>query len=61
MLRRRREDARVADGGKLFRIGDFGWLDFIDDHTAYVTLNAKLDAEAVHKLAMRAAPVRSRR
>jgi predicted Ser/Thr protein kinase len=44
-----------ADGGKLFRIGDFGWLDFIDDHTAYVTLNSKLDAEAVHKLVTKGA------
>nr|AHN97831.1 hypothetical protein [uncultured bacterium lac111] len=44
-----------ADGGKLFRIGDFGWLDFIDEHTAYVTLNAKLDAETVHKLVTRGA------
>jgi serine/threonine protein kinase len=39
-----------ADGAKLFRVGDTGWLDFINDHTAYVTLNTKLEAEAVHKL-----------
>jgi serine/threonine protein kinase len=44
-----------ADGGKLFRVGDYGWLDFIDDHTAYVTLNTKLDAEAVHKLVTKGA------
>jgi hypothetical protein len=44
-----------ADGAKLFRIGDDGWLDFIDDHTAYVTLNTKLDAEGVHKLAKKGA------
>jgi serine/threonine protein kinase len=44
-----------ADGGKLFRIGDYGWLDFIDDHTGYVTLNSKLDAEAVHKLVTKGA------
>ncbi len=44
-----------ADGGKLFRIGDFGWLDFIDDHTAYVTMNNKLGAEAVHKLVTKGA------
>jgi serine/threonine protein kinase len=42
-----------ADGAKLFRLGDDGWLDFIDDHTAYVTLNTKLEAEAVHKLVRR--------
>lgn len=39
-----------ADGAKLFRISDDGWLNFIDDHTAYVTVNTKLDAEAVHEL-----------
>jgi predicted Ser/Thr protein kinase len=44
-----------ADGAKLFRVGDAGWLDFIDDHTAYVTLNTKLDAEAVHELVKRGA------
>jgi hypothetical protein len=45
----------AADGGKLFRIGDFGWLDFIDEHTAYVTLNSKLGPEAVHKLVTKGA------
>jgi len=38
------------DGAKLFRVGDDGWLDFLDDHTAYVALATKLDAEAVHRL-----------
>ena len=38
------------DGAKLFRVGELGWMDFIDDHTAYVTLNTRLDAEGVHKL-----------
>ncbi|HUS28417.1 MAG TPA: protein kinase [Kofleriaceae bacterium] len=38
------------DGAKLFRVGDEGWLDFLDDHTAVVTLNTKLEAEALHKL-----------
>jgi hypothetical protein len=38
------------DGAKLFRVGDEGWLDFIDDHTALVTLNTTLEAEALHKL-----------
>jgi hypothetical protein len=40
----------AADGAKLFRIGDDGWLDFLDDHTAMVTLNTKLEAESLHKL-----------
>jgi hypothetical protein len=38
------------DGAKLYRVGDDGWLDFLDDHTAVVTLNTKLEAEALHKL-----------
>lgn len=40
-----------ADGAKLFRVGDDGWLDFINEHTAYVTFDKKLDAEGVHALA----------
>jgi hypothetical protein len=44
-----------ADGAKLFRIGDDGWLDFIDEHTAYVTLNTKLDAEGVHRMVIKGA------
>ena len=35
---------------KLFRIGDDFWLDFIDDHTAYITKHAELPAEKVHDL-----------
>jgi hypothetical protein len=45
----------AADGAKLYRVGDTGWLDFIDDHTAYVTLNTKLEAEAVHALVTKGA------
>ena len=40
----------TADGAKLYRIGDHGWLDFIDDHTAFITIESTLDAEAIHKL-----------
>ena len=38
------------DGAKLYRIGDFGWLDFIDTHTAYITVRPDLEPEAVHAL-----------
>ncbi len=38
------------DGAKLYRVGDDGWLDFLDDHTAIVTMSTKLEAEALHKL-----------
>ena len=41
------------DGAKLYRLGDTGWLDFIDDHTAYATIRADLEAEAVHALVKR--------
>jgi serine/threonine-protein kinase len=40
----------TKDGSKLYRIGDHGWLDFIDEHTAYVSVRTDLDAEATHKL-----------
>lgn len=38
------------DGSKLYRVGDEGWLDFLDEHTAVVTMSTKLEAEALHKL-----------
>lgn len=38
------------DGAKLYRVGDDGWLDFLDEHTAVVTMSTKLEAEALHKL-----------
>ncbi|HSN28890.1 MAG TPA: hypothetical protein VLT45_21530, partial [Kofleriaceae bacterium] len=40
----------TGDGAKLYRIGDHGWLDFIDDHTAFLTVHSELDAEAIHRL-----------
>jgi len=41
------------DGAKLFRVGDDGWLDFVDDHTAYIALKTKIEPEALHKLVLR--------
>src|SRR5205823_2381664 len=38
------------DHAQLFRVGDDGWLDFIDDHTAYVAVRPDLDADALHAL-----------
>ena len=40
----------TSDGAKLFRVGDSGWLDFLDEHTAYVTLDTKAEPESLHKL-----------
>jgi serine/threonine-protein kinase len=38
----------LGDHATLYRVGDSGWLDFIDDHTVYVTLRSDLGAEAIH-------------
>ena len=40
----------TADGAKLYRIGDHGWLDFIDDHTAFLTIHSELNAESIHQI-----------
>ena len=40
----------TKDGARLYRIGDDGWLDFVDEHTAYVNMHTNLDADATHKL-----------
>lgn len=40
----------TKDGARLYRIGDYGWLDFIDEHTAYVIVHSELDADATHAL-----------
>ncbi len=44
---------RVHDGSTLFKVSDLGWLDFIDDHTAYLAMRPTFTAEAVHALAKR--------
>jgi serine/threonine-protein kinase len=41
---------KTADGARLIKISEFGWLDFIDEHTAYLTNRDELDAAAVHAL-----------
>jgi predicted Ser/Thr protein kinase len=43
----------VKDGSQVYKVGDLGWLDFIDDHTAYLAMRPSLDAEHVHALARR--------
>jgi serine/threonine protein kinase len=39
----------TKDGAKLYRIGEHGWLDFIDEHTVYVSVHDDRDAEAAHQ------------
>ena len=43
----------VKDGSTLWKITDLGWLDFIDDHTAYLAMRPTFTAEQVHALAKR--------
>ncbi|MDB4954047.1 MAG: hypothetical protein JWO36_1616 [Myxococcales bacterium] len=46
---------QLQDGPRIFKLQNFGWLDFIDDHTAYLTNRADLGAEAVHALVVHGA------
>jgi len=41
----------LADGAVLLRLGKSGWVDFIDDHTAYVAMRVDTTAAKVHALA----------
>ena len=41
----------MADGVKLFRLHDAGFVDFIDDHTVLVAMRKDLSAAKVHELA----------
>ena len=41
---------KVKDGSTVVKLGDDGWLDFLDDHTAYLVLRKDLTAEGLHAL-----------
>ncbi|HEY6033578.1 MAG TPA: hypothetical protein VIV58_04940, partial [Kofleriaceae bacterium] len=50
------EDAdtrKVKDGSTLIKFGEDGWLDFLDDHTAYFALRKDFTAEALHALVVK--------
>jgi hypothetical protein len=49
------DQVAVKDGTKLVKLGDEGWLDFLDDHTAYLAMRKDLTAEQVHALVKRTA------
>ncbi|MEO6773837.1 MAG: hypothetical protein ABI467_12620, partial [Kofleriaceae bacterium] len=49
------ETKTLEDGTTLVRLGDEGWLDFLDDHTAYLALRKDVSAEALHALVEHAA------
>jgi serine/threonine protein kinase len=48
------EKVQLAEGTRIFKFDDF-WLDFIDEHTAYVTNRMDLGAEAIHSLVVHGA------
>jgi serine/threonine protein kinase len=45
----------TKDGAELYRIGEIGWLDFVDDHTAYIAVRPEMKPDAVHELVKRGA------
>jgi hypothetical protein len=46
---------QLQDGARIFKLQSFGWIDFIDDHTAYLTNRKDLGAEEVHALVVHGA------
>jgi serine/threonine protein kinase len=38
----------TKDGATIYQLADVGWLDFVDDHTAYVAVRPELTPDAVH-------------
>jgi len=42
------EELKLADGAKLLQLPAVGWVDFLDDHTAYVSVRQDLAAAQVH-------------
>jgi len=42
------EELKLADGAKLLQLPSIGWVDFLDDHTAYVSVRQDLAAAQVH-------------
>jgi hypothetical protein len=39
---------KTKDGATIYQLADIGWLDFVDDHTAYVAVRPEMTPEAVH-------------
>jgi eukaryotic-like serine/threonine-protein kinase len=39
---------RTKDGATIYQLADVGWLDFVDDHTAYVAVRPEMTPDAVH-------------
>jgi hypothetical protein len=44
---------KTKDGAEIYQIGDIGWLDFVDDHTAYIAVRPEMKPDAVHALVKR--------
>lgn len=43
-------EQHTAAGATVYALSDAGWIDFIDDHTAYIVLRQGYDADKVHAL-----------
>ncbi|MFT3698146.1 MAG: serine/threonine-protein kinase [Kofleriaceae bacterium] len=41
---------KTASGAVVYQLADTGWIDFLDDHTAYIVLHENYDAEKLHAL-----------
>ena len=51
---------QLEDGARVFKLQGFGWIDFIDAHTAYLSNRADLGGEAVHALVVHGAGPQAR-
>lgn len=43
-----REDFKMTDGVRVIQLPEIGWLDFLDDNTAYISVRQDLAAAQVH-------------
>jgi len=44
---------KTKDGAEIYQLADIGWLDFVDDHTAYIAVRPEMKPDAVHALVKR--------
>ena len=47
------ESLAMPDGKKMMQLKRVGWVDFVDDHTIYISVREDLAAAQVHELAQR--------
>lgn len=51
------QERTMADGAKMLELPEVGWIDFLDEHTAYVSVRQDLAAAQVHANAKGAKPL----